>query len=178
MTWWPAVVGVLLLFLGRRLYWLFVGGVGFVVGYSLASGLTGRTPEPTALLIGLGAGLLGVVLALFLQRLAVVVAGFLAGAWLGVEVARALGTSSPGTPWLAALIGGVAGAVLSAALFDAVLAVLSSLVGAALLTKLIGGRLLTQGVVFIGLTLLGIAVQAGTKRRRAFRDDPRPAVRP
>jgi hypothetical protein len=178
MTWWPAIVGVLLLFLGRRLYWLFVGGIGFVVGYALASGLTGRTPEPTALLIGLGAGLLGVVLALFLQRVAVVVAGLLAGAWLGAELARALGSPSPGTPWLAVLIGGVAGAVLSAALFDAVLVVLSSLVGAAFLAKLFGGRLWTQGVVFIGLTLLGIAVQARTKHRRAFRDDRRPAVRP
>jgi hypothetical protein len=178
MTWWPAVVGVLLLFLGRRLYWLFVGGIGFVVGYSLASGLTGRTPEPTALLIGLGAGLLGVLLALLLQRLAVIVAGLLAGAWLGAELARSLGSPSPGTPWLAVLIGGVAGAVLSAALFDAVLVVLSSLVGAALLTKLLGGRLLTQGVVFIGLTLLGIAVQARAKHRRASREDRRPAVRP
>jgi hypothetical protein len=178
MTWWPGVVGVLLLFLGRRLYWLFVGGIGFVVGFSLASGLTGRTPEPIALLVGLGAGLLGVVLALFLQRLAVVVAGLLAGAWLGAELARALGTPSPGTPWLAALIGGVAGAVLSAVLFDAVLVVLSSLVGAALLAKLLGGRLLTQGVVFVVLTLLGIAVQAGAKRRKASRDDRRPAMRP
>jgi hypothetical protein len=178
MAWWPAVVGVLFLFLGRRLYWLFVGAIGFLAGEWLATNLTHRQPDLTALLFGLVAGLVGILLALLLQRLAIVVAGFLAGAWLGAELAGALGSPSPGTPWLPALIGGVIGAVLSAALFDAILVVLSSLVGAALVAKLLGGSLLTQGIVFIVLTLLGIAVQAGAKRRKASRDDRRPAVRP
>ena len=165
MTGWPAVVGVLLLFLGRRLYWLFVGGIGFVVGFSLAAGLTHREPDGRALLIGLGAGLLGVLLALVLQRLAVVIAGFLAGAWLGVELMRAVGSAPAGTPWLPALAGGVVGAVLAAALFDAVLVVLSALVGAALLADFLGGRLAARGVVFLLLSVLGIAVQTRTRRR-------------
>ncbi len=165
MHWWPAVVGVLLLFLGRRLYWLFVGGVGFVVGFSIASGLMGRESHTTALLIGLGAGLCGVVLALLLQRVAIVVAGLLAGAWLGVQLAGASGAATAGTPWLPALIGGVLGALLSIALFSAVLVVLSSLVGAALLARLLDGKPLTQGIAFLLLTLLGIVVQTRGSRR-------------
>ena len=178
MAWWPAVVGVLLLFLGRRLFWLFVGAIGFLAGMWLATTLTHRQPDVTALLIGLAAGLVGVFLAFVLQRLAIVVAGFLAGAWLGVELMRALGSPSPTTPWLPVLIGGVIGAIFSAALFDAVLIVLSSLVGAALVAKLFDGSLLTQGIVFIVLTLLGIAVQTGAKRRRASRDDRSPGATP
>lgn len=165
MTWWPAIVGVLLLFLGRRLYWLFVGGIGFIVGFSVATGLTHRGPDGTALLIGLAAGLLGVFLALVLQRLAVVIAGFLAGAWLGVEFMRAVGSAPAGTPWLPALVGGVVGAVLAAALFDAVLVVLSSLVGAALLADLLGEGLVMRGVVFLLLSVFGIAVQSRTRKR-------------
>ncbi len=165
IQWWPAVVGVLLLFLGRRLYWLFVGGVGFVVGFSIASNLIGRESHATALVVGLVAGLCGVVLALLLQRVAVVVAGLLAGAWLGVQVAGASGAAPAGTPWLPALIGGVLGALLSLALFSAVLVVLSSLVGAALLARLLDGKPLTQGIAFLLLTLLGIAVQARGPRR-------------
>ena len=165
MRWWPAVVGVLLLLLGRRLYWLFVGGIGFVVGLSLATGFTHRGPDGTALLIGLGAGLLGIVLALVLQRLAIVVAGFLAGAWLGVEFVRAVGAPIAGTPWIPALVGGVVGAILAAALFDAVLVILSSLVGAALLVELLGGRPVMRAIVFLLLVLVGVAVQTRRKRR-------------
>jgi hypothetical protein len=165
MRWWPAVVGVLLLLLGRRLYWLFVGGIGFIVGLSLATGFTHRRPDGTALLIGLGAGLLGIVLALVLQRLAIVVAGLLAGAWLGVEFVRAVGAPMAGTPWIPALVGGVVGAILAAAFFDAVLVILSSLVGAALLVELLGGRPVMRAIVFLLLVLVGVAVQTRRKRR-------------
>jgi len=167
MTWGPAIVGVLLLAFGRRLYWLFVGGIGFVVGFSLASSLSGRQPQLTAILIGLGAGLLGVVLALLLQRFAIVVAGLLAGAWLGAEIWRLLAPTPLPTPWLPALVGGVVGALLAATLFDMALVVLSSLVGAAILAKLFAGRPGLQVVVVLLLTLLGVVFQTQTRRREA-----------
>jgi hypothetical protein len=169
MTWWPAVVGVLLLLLGRRLYWLFVGGIGFVAGLSFATGFTHREPDTTGLLIGLGAGLLGILLALVLQRLAVVIAGFLAGAWLGVELLRAVDAATSGTPWLPALVGGAVGALLAATLFDTFLAVLSSLVGAALLAGLLGGGLVTRGLVFLLLAVFGMAVQTRSRVRKVPR---------
>jgi hypothetical protein len=165
MKWWPVVVGVLLLLLGRRLYWLFVGGIGFIFGLSLATGFTHRAPDGTALLIGLGAGLLGIVLAFVLQRLAIVVAGFLAGAWLGMEFVRAISAPMAGTPWIPALVGGVVGAILAAVLFDAVLVILSSLVGAALLVELLGGSPMMRAIVFLLLVLVGVAVQTRRKRR-------------
>jgi hypothetical protein len=165
MEWATAVVGVLLLAFGRRLYWLFVGGIGFVVGFSLASRLTDHRPGLTPLLIGLGAGLLGVVLALLLQKLAVVVAGLLAGAWLGVEVWPLLAPGSLRDPWLPALVGAVVGALLAITLFDAVLVVLSSLVGAALLARLFGRRPAMQAIVLLLLALLGIVLQTRARRR-------------
>ncbi len=171
MTFFPAIVGVLLLAFGRRLYWLFVGGIGFVVGLWFVNGLTSRPPDLPSLLIAFGAGVVGAVLALFLQRFAVVAAGLLAGAWLGAELWRAFAVPPPKTPWLPALLGGVLGALLSATLFDAVLIVLSSLVGAALLAELFGGRRGTQAAVFVLLSLLGIVFQARSRRPEA----PRPA---
>ncbi|MGE5345096.1 MAG: hypothetical protein ACM3JH_04000 [Acidithiobacillales bacterium] len=165
MEWVPAIVGVLLLAFGRRLYWLFVGGIGFVVGFSLASRLTDRQPGLMPLLVGLGAGLLGIVLALVLQRVAVIVAGLLAGAWLGVEIWPLLAPGPLRAPWLPALVGAVAGALLAITLFDAVLVVLSSLVGAALLARLLGGRPATQAIVLLLLALLGIVLQTRARRR-------------
>ncbi len=165
MVWGPALVGVLLLAFGRRLYWLFVGGIGFVVGLWVVNGLSDRPPDLPSLLIALGAGVVGAILALLLQRFAVAVAGLLAGAWLGAELWRAVASLPPTTPWLPAVLGGVVGALLSATLFDAVLIVLSSLVGAALLAELFGGRRPTQAVVFVLLTLLGVVFQSRSRRR-------------
>jgi hypothetical protein len=169
MRWWPAVLGVLLLCLGRRLYWLFVGGIGFIVGLSLAAGLTHRRSDGTALLIALGVGLLGIVLALVLQRLAIVVTGFLAGAWLGVELVRAVGAPMSATPWIPALVGGVVGAILAAALFDAVLVMFSSLVGAALLSEPLAGRPAMRATFFLLLVLVGVVVQ--TRKSDGRRED-------
>jgi hypothetical protein len=137
----------------------------FVVGFSFASRLCGGQPQLTALLIGLGAGLLGVVLALLLQRFAIVVAGLLAGAWLGAEAWRLLATTPLRTPWLPALVGGVVGALLAATLFGAVLVVLSSLVGAAIVAERFGGTPGTQAGAFLLLALLGIVFQGRTRRR-------------
>ncbi len=111
-----------------------------------------------------GAGFLGVVLALVLQRGAVIVAGLVGGGWLGVEIWRLLATAPPGMPWLPAVVGAVLGALLAATLFDAVLVVLSSLVGAALLARLFGGRPATQGIVLLVLALLGTVLQTRARR--------------
>ena len=70
-----------------------------------------------------------------------------------------------GTPWIPALVGGVVGAILAAAFFDAVLVILSSLVGAALLAELLGGRPVMRAIVFLLLVLVGVAVQTRRKRR-------------
>ena len=37
LTIFPILVAVLLLFYGQKLYWLFVGGIGFIVAMDLAA---------------------------------------------------------------------------------------------------------------------------------------------
>ena len=70
-----ALFGVALLTTGRKLYWLFVGVVGFVAGISLSRLLFKSETQWVLLAIALVAGVLGAVLALFLQGLAVGAAG-------------------------------------------------------------------------------------------------------
>jgi hypothetical protein len=71
------------------------------------------------------------------------------------------------TPWIPVVVGGVVGALLAATLFDTVLVILSSLVGAALLSEILEGRPAMRAVVFLLLVLVGIAVQTRRKRREA-----------
>jgi hypothetical protein len=164
MTWAPVIVGLALLGFGRRLYWLFVGAVGFAIGLSLATRVMDREPDTTTVVIALVAGLLGIVLALFLQRVAIAVAGFLGGAWLAAGLWNAI-SADPRLPWLPALVGGILGAVLAATLFDWVLIVLSSAIGAALVAQYLPVSRAAQGAILAVLAILGIAAQAGLLKR-------------
>ncbi|HLE84672.1 MAG TPA: hypothetical protein VJG13_10070, partial [Thermoanaerobaculia bacterium] len=66
--------GLALLLAGRRIFWLVLGVVGFFFGFDLASRVLGLESQGLGLLIGLFAGLVGVVVAIFLQKVAVGVA--------------------------------------------------------------------------------------------------------
>jgi hypothetical protein len=71
--------GIALLIMGRRLYWLFVGLIGFVVGALLSQQFFSAQPEWMSVLVALGFGVAGALLAVFLQGIAIAAAGFIAG---------------------------------------------------------------------------------------------------
>ena len=80
MQWTDILAGALLLLFGRRLFWLFVGCVGFIVGFDFASNLFQGQPQWLLLAIAIGVGLLGAIASVFIQRLVVGIAGFLPAA--------------------------------------------------------------------------------------------------
>src|ERR1700709_1533698 len=87
--------GIVLLVLGRRLFWLFLGVVGFfTLGQLSLDPLHVASPE-LRLSLSCLAGLFGILLAIFVQKVAIGVAGFLVGAWLP---ARFLGRAGPPRP--------------------------------------------------------------------------------
>lgn len=169
--------GLALLLAGRRIFWLLLGVVGFFFGFDLASRVLGLESEGLGLLIGLFAGLLGIFVAIFLQKVAIGVAGFLIGGYLTATLLGVgPGEISIGT-LLAFAVGGIVCAFLALWLFEAALILLSSIAGAAIL----GGALeemldlapAAAALGFLVLVVVGIAVQAGIgprKRRRAARD--------
>ncbi len=63
------LLGIVLLLLGRRLFWFFVGVAGFLVGMNIAEQFV-VGPPGTNLLIAIVAGILGAVIAIFLQKVA------------------------------------------------------------------------------------------------------------
>ena len=81
------LVGAALVFFGRRLFWLFVAGVGFVVGMMLATDWLGSDAGLLNFLIALGVGVIGALLSVFLQRMAFALAGFLSGGYLAYTAA-------------------------------------------------------------------------------------------
>src|SRR5438477_12001630 len=84
------LMGCALLFFGRRLFWLFVAALGFAIGLQLAPYLSQNPPLWLSLLLSIGLGLLGALLAVMLQKLAIAIAGFLVGGRVAVAIGAAL----------------------------------------------------------------------------------------
>jgi hypothetical protein len=160
-----ALIGVVVLFFGRKLFWLCVAAFGFAAGVELAPHLV-QDPTPLVQLsIALILGFLGALLALFLQKFAVGIVGFAAGARLAVGLAATFYVEYEKYYWLTFIIGGIIGAILLVALFDWALIFLSSLLGAHLIVNAIVLPTTGATVLLVGLTILGIIVQAAAFRR-------------
>jgi Domain of unknown function (DUF4203) len=166
------ILGAVMLFAGRKLFWLFVGVAGFVVGFIVASQLMKNESEIVVLVIALAAGVVGAILAGFLQRLAVAAAGFLVGGYLAMSLMEMLGVKTNLSVWIIFLIGGVLGLILAAALFEWGLIILSSLIGADLIIEVLKVPQLVSVVIFVVLFILGLGIQAGTRHIRRPRPNP------
>jgi hypothetical protein len=160
-----AVIGAVILLFGRKLFWLCVAAVGFAAGVELAPHLVHEPSPLLALTVALVLGLIGALLALFLQKIAIAVLGFLAGGKLAGAIAAAFFIHYAQYSTFIFLAGGVVGAILLLVLFDWALIVVSSLIGAHLIQSAIVLPPSGSTILFIGLAIIGIMVQAASLRR-------------
>jgi hypothetical protein len=165
------LLGIVLLLLGRKLFWFFVGVAGFLVGMEIATQVVAG-PQGTNLLIAIVAGILGAVIAIFLRKVAIAIAGFVIGGYITVELLREsalLPTALVGIRGTAFsvpyIIGGIIGAVLLFFLFDWALILLSSLGGASLIVHSFTFQRQALLLLFAVLVVVGILVQTRMKGR-------------
>ena len=160
------LIGAIVLFFGRKLFWLCVAAVGFAAGVEFAPHLM-HEPSPVLLLsVAIVLGLIGALLALFLQKVAIAVAGFLAGGKLAMALVAAFFAEGARYPGITFIAGGIIGAILLLSLFDWALIVMSAVVGAYLIGHTIVLPPTGATLLFVGLAAIGIVVQATAFRRR------------
>jgi hypothetical protein len=162
--------GVCLLTLGRKLFWLFVALIGFEIGAFVAARVFTSQPDWIVLVVAVGVGIIGALLAIFLQQLVVAAVGFFAGGYLGVALIGLSNLDSGALALLAFIVGGIIGTIVIVALFDWALIGLSSLVGAITLTEVFLPRHAFTLIAIVALFAIGVAIQAGwwqRERRRA-----------
>jgi len=162
------VLGVVILFFGRKLFWLCVAAVGFAAGLQIAPLLVNEASSVLALVIAVVFGILGALLAVFIQKIAIAVLGFLAGGKLATAIAAAFFVQHAQYSTIIFVIGGIIGAILLLAVFGWALIVVSSFIGAYLIQSAIVLPPTGLTLVFIGLAILGIFVQTVSFRRRAI----------
>ena len=163
-----ALIGIVILLFGRKLFWLCVAAVGFVAGVELAPHLVNEPSPLLQLTVAIVLGLIGALLALFLQKVAIAVFGFLAGGKLAGAIAAAFFVHYVQYSTVIFVVGGVIGAILLLTLFDWALIVVSSLIGAHLIQSAIVLPPSGSTIVFIGVAIVGIVVQAASFRRSAL----------
>jgi len=157
-----AIIGILLLTLGRKLFWLFVGCVGFVAGLQMAQLYFGPEPFWIVWVAALFFGLIGALLALFFQTIAIGLGGFAAGSTISIYLAMKMGLAA--VP-LIGTAGGIVGAILLYLMFDWALIGLSSFAGATLIVQVLPWSSAAETVVYIVLIVAGIWFQAALLRK-------------
>ncbi len=160
-----ALIGIVILFFGRKLFWLCVAAVGFVAGVELAPHLVTEPSPLLQLTVALVLGIIGALLALFLQKIAIAVFGFLAGGKLAGAIAAAFFVHYAQYSAVIFVVGGLIGAILLLTLFNWALIVISSLIGAHLIQSAIVLPPTGSTIVFLGLAVIGMVIQAASLRR-------------
>lgn len=171
-SWIHVFIGSAVLLFGRRLFWLFVAGSGFAAGAALAATFFHGQPDWVGLAIAGAAGVIGALVALFAQKVAIGIAGCLAGGYLGTILAPSL----PGNlaPWIPMVIGSIVGALLLGLIFNWALIALSSLVGATLATAGLAPSLAppAPAILWVALVCVGLALQTRQLRGKSRSTEP------
>lgn len=163
--------GALLLVLGRKLFWLYLGIIGFINGFVAVSQDSVTNPEWQKVAVAIAFGIFFALFAILFQKVAVILAGFSGGAsivnaFFGLVLKQANYTSpSHITFWVLLLVGGIAGAVLAYKFFDWALILLSSLYGSYFILTGLNLDPSQNWTILLGLLILGILIQAGIKKK-------------
>jgi hypothetical protein len=160
------LIGAVILFFGRKLFWLCVAAVGFAAGVEIAPHLVHEPSVVLQLSVAVVFGFIGALLAMFLQKIAIAIAGFLAGGKLALALVTAFLVHGANYPGVTFIVGGIIGAILLLALFDWTLIVMSAVVGAYLICHTIVLPQTGATILFVGLAAIGIVVQVAAFRGR------------
>ena len=169
------ILGIVLLTTGKKLYWLFVAIIGFLIGYGVSTQYLHLQLNPPWLiyLIALGAGVIGAILGTFLQHLAIALVGFIVGGYGALYLTGLLKLTNQAGNLMAFIVGGIIGLLLVASIFNWALYLLSCWGGATLVTQAIGLQGLLGTAIFFALFVLGMIIQVGL-----FRERPKQAPAP
>ena len=172
MIWINVLIGLFLLFSGRIFFWLFVACVGFASFYHGAQQIWAIHSPVLILILSIVAGAVGAIIAIFFQKVAIVVAGFAAGGYITLILFHQFAGVSAQMVWMPYVIGGIIGAIILFFVFDWALIILSTLAGAGLIVQVLAFKPWVEITLFFVLIIAGMVVQAKTMpdKRAASRD--------
>jgi hypothetical protein len=153
------VLGFVLLTTGQQLPWLFVAAAGFLFG-----NLIGQQPflgfsGINLTLLSLGIAVISGLLVIYFRRIMVVIAGFLAGAYICYNLPTALGWSNTWITWWVLLIAGIISATIILIWNTLPLILVTALTGSTLVIQYTSFKQLSELLLFVIFFLFGITAQ-------------------
>lgn len=154
--------GVVAILNGRRLYWVFVGIGGAIVGMWLSAWLIPARSEWLHIAIMLGLGVMGVWISYRFERIALHIAAFVLGGFIvqflmidsGLIESQTIGDA------MAIIVGGILGVVFEIYYGERSLIVVSSFTGAALIAGVLDSGPAFDAALFSGLAAVGMLLQS------------------
>lgn len=153
------LAGIILLLFGRKLFWIFLGIAGFLVGMKIAPLFFGDQPQWIQLAIAIGMGCLGALLTILSQRIAFAIGGFFAGMYLALAISRFFGVADSNTLFYLAVGTGLVGAIIAMLIMDTAITLLACLVGAGAVVGELSLSPLLNILVFLLLAGAGFVFQ-------------------
>jgi hypothetical protein len=153
------VLGFVLLTTGQLLPWLFVAAAGFMFGNLIGQqpflGLSGISLT----LFSLGIAVIGGLLVIYFRKIMVVIAGFLAGAYICYYLPAALGWSTTWISWWVLIIAGIVSAAIILIWNALPLILVTSLTGSTLVIQYTSFKQIGELMIFVIFFLFGITAQ-------------------
>ncbi len=153
------LVGAVLLTAGRQFFWLFIGCIGFAAGLQYAPGLWDITSPLLLILLSIVTGIVGALIAVVFQKIAIGLAGFAGGGFMAVNLLRFLNLESDTLLWLSYIVGGIIGAILLFMVFEWALIIVSAFAGAMVIIQTVNLNPRITPWALISLFVFGIVIQ-------------------
>ena len=153
------LVGAVLLTAGRQFFWLFIGCIGFAAGLQYAPGLWDITSPLLLILLSIVTGIVGALIAVVFQKIAIGLAGFAGGGFMAVNLLRYLNLESDTLVWLSYIVGGIIGAILLFMVFEWALIIVSAFAGAMVVIQTVDLNPRITPWLLFALFVFGILIQ-------------------
>lgn len=154
-------IGFLMLLIGRKLPWVYTGGLAFIVGNLVArQDYFPIDPGMDLLLFSLSSMVLGVILGLYLEGPAVFLATLIGGAYLITALPSVMGWDTGWLSWHWAVGAGFISLLLLRVWREFTLIVLATFIGTIMVTQVVNLAMVSRDAVFLLFLILGFVVQA------------------
>jgi hypothetical protein len=153
------VIGFIILVTGHQSGWLFVGGIGFLLGSLLAERLEIVRNEVELIIFSLTSAVLGGLLVAYLRKLMVIVAAFISGGYICLYLPEAMGWDTNWINWVYVLLAALASGLMTLIWGSLPVILISSVVGATLIVQNLQLGSIGPTGLFIVLVMFGLVSQ-------------------
>lgn len=157
------VLGIISLFFGRKLFWVFAALIGLSVGLIIGEQLLQGQVLLIRIIVAITIAVICAMLALYAEKIMIILAGFFGLGVFGYLIANLFNLPAL-FHWFLFIGLGILGAILISRYMEWALVIISSLVGAIMAGAGLGGlthfNFLVDMLIFLGLLAAGIFFQS------------------